>query len=72
MAWLEVTPRDFTLGPGQEQVIEVKRSGTMPGATPDAVPGTPPAPLSDPRAIVVVGPGREFGVEVEVVEPASA
>jgi hypothetical protein len=67
MPWLDVSPRDFMLGPGQEQAVEVKRSSPESG-TPPALPNEV---LSDPRAVVVVGPGREFGVEVEVVEPAS-
>lgn len=55
--WLQVSPAELTLGPSQEQEIEVKR--LLPEPSPET-----PAPLSDPRAVVIAGPGREYEVEV--------
>ncbi len=55
--WLIVSPAEFTLDPGQEQQIEVSRAvGPFPGR------------LSDPRAVVISGPGRENAVGVEIEE----
>jgi hypothetical protein len=54
--WLEVTPVDVALNSGQSQVIEV-RYHAYNGAV---------GPIDDPRAIVIVGPGREVEVAAEV------
>jgi hypothetical protein len=56
--WLTATPADLSLEPEQERTVEIKRaSNPQPGA------------VADPRAIVIVAPGREFDVEVAIIEP---
>jgi hypothetical protein len=57
-SWLTVAPAEFMLDPGLEKALEVKHSG-----------GKSPGNVTDPRAIVIVGPGREVEVEVQLVEP---
>jgi hypothetical protein len=54
--WLEVSPMDVALNSGQSQVIEV-RYHAYNGAV---------GPINDPRAIVIVGQGREVEVAAEV------
>ncbi len=55
--WLTVTPAELSLEPEQERTVEIKRAGNpQPGA------------VSDPRAIVIVAPGREFEVEVALMD----
>lgn len=54
--WLNATPAEFTLEPGKSRDIEIK-------ARPEnAVPGT----LNDPRGVVIVGPGQEHEIAVEL------
>ncbi|HLY25674.1 MAG TPA: hypothetical protein VKQ72_05000 [Aggregatilineales bacterium] len=54
--WLSVSPAEFTLDSGQEQQIAVKYAGQGSVNT-----------LSDPRAVVIAGSGREYALEVSVV-----
>ncbi|MEP7289609.1 MAG: hypothetical protein ABI947_27990 [Chloroflexota bacterium] len=53
-AWLTATPSEITLDPGQAATIEVKLASV------------PPGQFSDPRAVVIVGSGREVEIEVGV------
>ncbi len=58
--WLVVTPGEFTLEPGKEQSLEIRRAiGPFSGK------------LEDRRAIIIVGPGREVEIEVQVSETVS-
>jgi len=59
VAWLTAEPVEFTLEAGQEQAITVQRAI-----------GPTPSIVSDPRAVVIIGSGRETEVEVTLAESA--
>lgn len=56
VAWLKADPAEFALNAGQSQRVSLSPEGGH-------------AALPDPRAVVIVGPGREVGIEVEPLEP---
>jgi len=51
-SWLTATPAGFTLNGGADQVISVTRKSSN--------------PINDPRALVIIAPGREIEIAVEI------
>jgi hypothetical protein len=64
-SWLSIAPVDIVLKSGAEQAVEIRHKASVRDSA---------TILDDPRAIVIVGPGweREIGVEVRLPKAVSA
>ncbi len=55
VSWLKVTPAELALEAFQEGTLEIQRADNVPSGE-----------LADPRAIVLIGPWREYEIEVSI------